>query len=214
MKPVDLMIFDLDGTLAATGEDLAVSVNYALEKLGLTILPQERIIGYVGDGIRNLMQRAVGPGNESRTEEAIALFSSYYGGHIMDHTVLYDGVRNCLDYFDSKKKIVMSNKGENFAEIILEKLGISRYFVRIIGGDTYDYMKPDARLVHRLWEAYGTDPGRTLIVGDGRNDILLAKNAGILSCAFLGGLTKRDLLLSLNPDFTCESLAELPALFV
>ncbi len=213
MKSVDLLIFDLDGTLASTGEDLAVSVNFALRRLGLRVLDKDMIISFVGDGIRTLLTRAIGPQHQLQLDDAVSLFTEYYNEHTMDHTVLYPGAVSCLDHFRCKKKIVISNKQKVFVDKILNHLGILHHFVQTIGGDSMDYMKPDARLVTALLSTFNLDPGKVLMIGDGKNDILLAKNTGIMSCAFLGGLTKREILLDLSPDFTCENLAELPLLF-
>lgn len=213
MQEVDLLIFDLDGTLASTGQDLANSVNYSLKTLGLPSLDPALIISFVGDGIRELMIRSLGPEHKHRIDEGLEAFQSHHNDHILDHTVLYPGVMDVLQYFQHKKKIVLSNKRQVFVEIIVRALAIDGYFDRIIGGDTYPYMKPDARLIDDLLRDYPVPPERAVIIGDGRNDILLAQSAGILSCAFLNGLTQRDLLLSLKPDLIFEDMAELKTFF-
>lgn len=209
MKEVDLLIFDLDGTLAATGKDLAVSVNYTLSTLKLPTLDEEKIISFVGDGIRELLVRSLGPGHQDRIDDAMAVFQAHHRDHILDHTVLYPGVTEILTYYQSKTKIVITNKRQSFAEIIIRALAIERFFDRIIGGDTYPYMKPDARLVADVLRDYGISPERTAIIGDGRNDVLLAKNAHIISCAYLNGLTSREILLQLEPDYVFEDMLEL-----
>jgi phosphoglycolate phosphatase len=213
MKTMDLLIFDLDGTLAATGEDLICSVNYTMEAMGLATLAPERIIGFVGDGSRELMLRSLGSEHRNRIEEAMAIFSAYHDLHLLDHTELYPDVVACLDYYKQKHKVVLTNKNQRYSEKILRDLGIMDYFDQIIGGDAWPYMKPDARLVYLLLETFQVAPERTVMIGDGRNDILLARNAGIMSCACLDGLTQRAILLAMEPDFTCESLAALPSLF-
>lgn len=213
-RPIDLFLFDLDGTLAATGEDLVCSVQYAMEKIGLPSPEPERIVSYVGDGIENLIARSLGPAHPEHTSTALAFFHAHHQEHLLDHTRLYPGVLPCLEAFRRHKKIVLTNKREVFAKRILEALGVAASFDGLIGGDTQPYMKPDPRLVFPLLRSFHAAPERTVIVGDGRNDILLAKNAGIVSCAFMGGLTKRETLLALHPDFVCESLAELPSYFI
>jgi phosphoglycolate phosphatase len=213
MKTIDLFIFDLDGTLAQTGEDLVLSVNYTLKTLGLSTLESGRIIGFVGDGIRNLLVRALGDEHEDRADEALAIFSTHYEGHLLDRTILYPEVLPCLEYYRHKRKVVLSNKRQHFVERILESLGVEHYFDLIMGGDAYPYMKPDPRVVYPLLESFGAAPERTVIVGDGRNDVLLARNAGIQSCAILSGLTKREELMDLRPDYVCENLAGLSTLF-
>ena len=211
--PLDLLIFDLDGTLAQTGEDLVCAVNDALRTLELPAQPHERIIGFVGDGISKLMERALGPEHRHRTGEALEAFNAYYGEHIMDHTVLYPGVAESLEFFRDKRKVLISNKGEKFVKVLVERLGIGHHFERVIGGDTYPFKKPDARLLTDLLADWGVEAGQTVVIGDGVNDVLLAKNAGAFSCAFLGGLTKREILLALEPDFVCEDMGALPKLF-
>ena len=214
MKPIDLFLFDLDGTLAATGDDLVHAVNHALKTIGLPVLEPALIISFVGDGIRQLVIRALGPENRDYIDQAIDIFDAYYQDHALDFTVLYPGVADSLDHFKRKKKVVLTNKRQSFAEHILNALGIAAFFDRVIGGDTYAYMKPDTRLIAPLLEEFRVERDRTVMVGDGKNDILLAKSTGIVSCAFLGGLTKPDILIALQPDYVCESLAELPKYFI
>jgi len=213
MRHVQLMVFDLDGTLAATGEDLAASVNYALAAQGLPCLSTDRVIGFVGDGLRELMVRALGPDEEWRLDTSLTLFAEHHDLHLLDHTALYPGVLTSLNFFRDKKKVVLTNKRWRFADKILRSLGIESYFDAVIGGDCHPYMKPDTRLIPPLLERFSTVPELTVMVGDGRNDVLLAKYTGLVSCAYLGGLTAPRTLLALDPDYVIESMSELPGLF-
>ncbi len=165
MRRVQLMVFDLDGTLAATGEDLAASVNYALAAQGLPCLPTDRVIGFVGDGLRELMIRVLGPGEEWRLESSLDLFTEHHDRHLLDHTALYPGVQASLDFFRNKKKIVLTNKRWHFADKILRSLGIGDYFDAVIGGDCHPYMKPDARLIPPILDRFSTTPELTVMVG-------------------------------------------------
>ena len=79
MKNIDLMIFDLDGTLANTGKDLAAAVNHALGRLGLPELQEGLIISYVGDGVETLIKRALGQAAQERHGAALEIFLAYYG---------------------------------------------------------------------------------------------------------------------------------------
>ncbi|MDI9570624.1 MAG: HAD-IA family hydrolase [Pseudomonadota bacterium] len=213
MIKIDLFIFDLDGTLADTGGDIAAAVNHALEKLGMAPLEYRRIMSYVGDGVQELIRRALGEDRLYALAEALTIFRGYYGEHLLDRTALYPGVEECLIHFAGKKKVVISNKKHDFTVRIVESLGIAPHFEDIIGGDFHPYLKPDARLVEHYLARYRIDREKTAIIGDGHNDILLAKNAGIVSCAFLNGLGERRHLLDLQPDVTCENLAELKDVF-
>lgn len=213
MIKVDFFIFDLDGTLAATGQDLAASVNYTLKALGLSTLDHDRIIGFVGDGVEELIRRALGGENKKALARAMIIFLKHYGDHLLEETVLCHGVRECLDYYRDKRKVVISNKRQDFTEKIVRGLGIAPFFEDIVGGDVMPYKKPDPRLVEPYLERFCIPRGGTVVVGDGPNDILLAKNAGVWSCACLNGLVHRDQLLNLRPDYVCENLLEIREYF-
>ncbi|HOF05353.1 MAG TPA: HAD-IA family hydrolase [Syntrophales bacterium] len=213
MIKIDLFIFDLDGTLADTGSDIVAAVNYTLGTLGLSKLDDKKILGYVGDGVQELIKRSLGPDHRDAVTEALLLFRAYYREHMLDKTALYPGVQECLAHFTGKRKVVISNKKHEFTVAIVQALGIAGYFDDIVGGDFWPYMKPDARLAEYYLQKYEITRDKAVIVGDGHNDILLAKNAGIVGCAFLNGLVERERLLALKPDITCENLAELKDIF-
>ncbi len=213
MIKVELLIFDLDGTLADTGQDLVTAVNYTLEALGLATLDQKRVISFVGDGVEELIKRALGGENQESFSRAMKIFLGHYEDHLLDQTVLCPGVRECLDYFLAKRKIIISNKRQEFTVKIVQGLGIAPFFEDIVGGDVMPYKKPDRRLVEPYLQRFRISREETVIVGDGPNDILLAKNAGVWSCACLNGLTPRDKLMKLHPDCICESLLEIRELF-
>jgi len=213
MKAVGMMIFDLDGTLITSGEDLVNSVNYTLNRLSLPVLSEKKIISFIGDGVQKLMERSLGRFFPEHFAEAMKIFDLYYQEHLMDHTVLYPGVEAVLSHFSNKKKIILTNKRHHFTVEITDSLHLTHYFDEIIGADSRPYRKPDRRLVQPLLDSYGVSPEEAVVVGDGINDILLAKNAGIVSCAFLNGLGSREELLSLQPDFVCESLSEMMRFF-
>jgi len=212
MQKVDLLVFDLDGTLVRSGDDLAASVNYTLKTLGLPILAPETVRGFVGDGVKTLMKKALGPDALEHFDRAMDLFSAYYAEHLLDRTTLYPDVPSVLDYFEKKKKVIVTNKLLGFTLQITKGLGIADRFQEIIGEDSTPFKKPDPRLLQLVMAKWGGTPERTVVIGDGVNDILLGRNAGALSCAFLNGITGRDKLLALAPDLTCETLSDLKTL--
>jgi phosphoglycolate phosphatase len=209
MIPVKLMVFDLDGTLADTGADLAGSVNRTLQSLGIATRPEPEILGFVGDGVRKLMERSLGSACGDRLDEALKRFEEIYAEHLLDQTTLYPGVTHVLRHFGVKEKVLITNKTRDFTLAICRGLGIARFFKEIVAGDSHAFMKPDPRLLLPLLEKFGAGPAETLVVGDGVNDILLARNTGVRSCAFLNGLGNRETLLRLCPDFTIEEMFEL-----
>jgi phosphoglycolate phosphatase len=213
MKELDLMIFDFDGTLVTTGTDLARSINYTLDTLKLEKKTEKEIISFVGDGISTLIQRALGQDNVKYQTEALGIFADYYGKHLMDNTGLYPHVEEVLKNFDNKTKIILTNKSYDFTLMIARNLNIEKYFVEIVGIDSTPFAKPDRRVIDYLLDKYRAAKEKTLMTGDGRNDILVAKNSGILSLAYLNGLGDRNDLLNLNADYYCEDILEIKLLF-
>ncbi|MDO9515194.1 MAG: HAD-IA family hydrolase [Syntrophales bacterium] len=214
MRKIELMVFDFDGTLVYSGDDLTNAVNHTLRKLGIPVLDKKKIIGFVGDGVVKLIERSLGEEYRGRFDEAMGLFRAHYAEHLLDTTALYPGVSDVLEHFRDTKKLIITNKVYDYTLRILEALGIAGYFEEVIGVDSFPTMKPDRELLIPLLERYGVGKTDTVVIGDGINDILLARNAGTLSCALLNGLGDRERLLSLGPDDCCEDIAELKELFV
>ena len=213
MKEVDLMIFDFDGTLVSTGTDLAHAVNYTLKKLGLKQMREDEIIAFVGDGVTKLIERVLGQKFLEHYPEAIKIFGSYYSEHLLDNTVLCPGADEILKYFQHKDKVILTNKRYNFTMAISQGLGIEKYFMEIIGDGSMPYKKPDKRLVDYLLHKYRKEKERTVIIGDGMNDVNLAKNSGIMSCSCLNGLGKPDDLLAAHADYYCKNILEISSFF-
>jgi len=213
MKHISLMIFDFDGTLVNSGGDIAASVNYTLRTLNIPMMDQEEIISYIGDGVHKLIERSLGINNKQFFGDALKIFSDHYAEHMLDTTYLYDSVIEVLEHFQDKKKIIITNKRKYFTVVMTDAFGISHYFDDIIGADSTPYKKPDPHLLNPLIQKFGVENTDAVVIGDGVNDIMLAKNTGVLSCALLNGLTPRNILYSLKPDFACEGLSELIKIF-
>lgn len=213
MKKVDLMIFDFDGTIADTGADLVSSINHTLTAMRLNPRPSEEILSFVGDGMTKLIEKSLGENYKERLEEAIRIFSGHYEKHLMDQTVLCPHIEDVLKYFNHKMKVILTNKHYHLTLTIAHALHIDRYFMEIVGADTTPFQKPDLRVVEYLLTKYNADPRKTVIIGDGVNDIAVANYAGILSCAYLNGLGNRQTLLRMEADFYCEDLMEINSLF-
>ena len=213
MNCVDLLVFDLDGTLVTSGADIAASVNHALSMLGRPTREYQDIMNFIGDGVHRLIEKSLGPHCSAEFAEALDIFSSHYDEHMLDTTVLYPSVQEVLRHFENKSKVIITNKRFRYSTKMVEALHIREYFAEIIGADTMPYIKPDSRILEPVLARYNTTPARAAVVGDGVNDVLLAKNAGVVSCAFLNGLTSRETLLALKPDYAFEDLSELMHLF-
>lgn len=206
-------MFDFDGTLADTGEDIAASVNHALTALGLGSLPVDVILGFVGDGLRILMERALGADHRGRLDEAMDFFIRHYQKHLLDHTRLYPAAEGMLNFFHSKKKVIVTNKRYDLTIAIAKGLKIDRHFLEIVGADSTPFQKPDGRVIAYLLEKYDVAPEKAVLIGDSRNDVAAAQNAGVLSCVHLNGLGNREAMLKMGADYYFEHLTEIQALF-
>jgi phosphoglycolate phosphatase len=213
MKKINLFIFDFDGTLVSSGNDLANSINHTLMELHLKPLDHKEIITYVGDGVYKLIERTLGDQHKDKFNEAFYIFTKHYQQHMCDTTSLYPGAKHVLEHFKDKCKIIMTNKLHQYTLKIARHLEIDTFFDNIIGADSTAFIKPDRRILTPVLRKYDVANDKAVVIGDGVNDILLARNAGILSCAFLNGLTQKEILLDLKPDFVCDELIATTRLF-
>jgi phosphoglycolate phosphatase len=209
---VELLVFDLDGTLIDSKQDLALSVNAVRERIGLGPLPYDTVASYVGRGVVMLMRRALGEGaTDEDVEQAVAFFLDYYRSHMLDHTVTYPGVREALEALADRKLAVLTNKPVKFSQSILAGLDISRYFTQVYGGNSFDQKKPDPVGLVTIMRESAAVAAETMIVGDSDTDVLTGRNAGVWTCGVSYGLAA-DTLKSTPPDFMLDDLRELPGL--
>ncbi len=211
--PVDLLIFDLDGTLIESKWDIAHSVNLTLEELGLSRRPQEEIFGFVGDGVKRLLRLAVGEENQAKYEEALRVFRGHYLAHCLDRTRFYPGVETVLTHFADKHKAVATNKSIEYTKVILDGLG-NHHFAYIIGGDDGYGLKPEPGMLLKIMEALRVPRERTVLIGDSTNDINGGHNAGIRVCAVGYGMGNREKMVACRPDWFIERPEELMEIFL
>jgi phosphoglycolate phosphatase len=208
---MDLLIFDLDGTLVDSKLDLAQAVNATRAHMGLAPLDNERVYSYVGNGAPVLIRRAIGPqATELELEEALEFFLEYYREHYLDHTTLYPGVREALDRLAAagRRMAVLTNKPVRISQAILDGLGVGGHFFRVYGGNSFDRKKPDPVGVLALSEESGIPLTRTLMIGDSSVDIQTARNAGIASCGVTWGF-QPETLADPEPDRTIHRMEHL-----
>ncbi len=204
-----LLIFDLDGTLVDTRRDLANAVNYALRQLGKNEITLDTITGYVGDGVRKLLERALGGTAATELEKAHRHFRAFYHEHLADFSQPYPGIREMLAHFGGKQKAVLTNKPQEFTDTLLQRLNLRQHFAMTIGGQLNQKLKPDPEAVFKILHHFDLPASRALIIGDGENDILAGKAAGIATCAVSYGFRPVEKLLALQPDFVVDTPAAL-----
>lgn len=193
---MDLLIFDLDGTLIDSKLDLAHAVNAMLRHLGRAELEFERVYSYVGNGAPVLMRRALGAeASEEEVQRALDFFLEYYREHKLDYTTLYPGVRESLDRLlaAGKRMAVLTNKPVRISREIVEGLGVKDYFFQVYGGNSFELKKPDPMGVEALMREVGVGRERTAIVGDSAVDVRTARNAGVFCCGVTYGFQPESL---------------------
>lgn len=211
--PVDLMIFDLDGTLIESKWDIAQSVNLTLAELGLPQRPTEEIFGFVGDGVKRLLRLAVGEGNQANFEEALKVFRGHYLEHCLDRTRFYSGIEPMLQHFSHKDKVIATNKSIEYTRVILNGLG-PQHFLYMVGGDNGFGLKPEPGMLLHIMEKIGVPKERTILVGDSTNDINGGHNAGIRVCAVGYGMGNREKMAACQPDWFIERPEQLMEIFI
>lgn len=207
--PAELLIFDLDGTLADTRADLTAAVNYALGRLHLPALPMETVCQYVGHGVHALLTAVLGPEHQDRLAEGVRLFQEYYAAHLLDETHLYPGVQETLEHFRKKRKAIVTNKPLGFTMTILRGLKIGEHFELVLGGDSTTERKPHPEPARKVLATFRTDPRRAVMVGDSPADIEMAKQAGVYSVAVTYGLRPRQELEQAGPDLLLDTFPDL-----
>jgi phosphoglycolate phosphatase len=217
-RAMQLIIFDLDGTLIDSRLDLINSVNAMLRHFKHPELPGEVVASYVGDGAPMLVRRALGdPDDAGFFKEALEFFLAYYREHKLDHTIVYAGIPEALKQIQAngnqRKMAVLSNKPVNPSRAIVSALGLETFFVRVYGGNSFETKKPDPLGVRALLKETGVKPETALIVGDSSIDVLTGRNAGIATCGVTYGFAPHT-LCEAPPDVMIDSPKQLGELFL
>jgi phosphoglycolate phosphatase len=225
MPHLDLLVFDLDGTLIDSRIDLCNAVNATLTHLGKPPLPDAVIATYIGDGASMLIRRALGDPegdihDEETVSEALTFFLGYYHVHKLDYTHLYPGTLEALaairDQHPGVLMAVLTNKPVNPSRDICASLGLAPFFFQNYGGNSFHTKKPDPLgLLTLITEAstlahHTITPAQTLMIGDSGVDILTARNCGAHSLGCTFGLAPESLAAT-EPEHLAHAPANWPA---
>ncbi|MCX6063339.1 MAG: HAD-IA family hydrolase [Caldiserica bacterium] len=207
----DLYLFDLDGTLVDTRRDIAEAVNHVLRLHDRPVAELATVISWVGDGVDDMMKRAFKTDEGQFVGELVDEFRSSYMDHCTDFSHLYEGCAETLTSLQERGAhlSVLTNKPQDLSLEILRRLGILQYFDRVVGPNDADLRKPNPSNLLSLIRDIGASRERTLMIGDSRNDILVANNAGVASCGCTFGYIGRDALLELKPTYLVDSLPQI-----
>lgn len=201
---IKAVLFDLDGTLVNSLYDLAASSNYALERMGFPTHDTDKYRYFVGNGMPKLIERILPEGKKTGEihKECLDIFMAHYKEHYVDKTCVYDGIEQLLKDLKSNgfKLAVISNKQQQMAQIVVNKL---------FGGDIFDIVcgkqegypaKPDPTLTLKVIEDLGVAPDECVFIGDSGMDAATAVNVGCKGIGVLWGFREENELRENGAD--------------
>lgn len=212
---VELVIFDLDGTLIDSSPDIASSVNHALQPFGVPPLTVEETRELVGEGVTRLIDKVIErrrenlPSGAAEPDRMLLLrrFLDHYAAHLTDHTTVYPGVGETLERLAGHRKAVISNKREDLSVAVLRELGLLRHFELVLGSDTTPERKPSPVPIRFVLARTGVRREAAIIVGDSNYDIEAGRAAGVRTVGVTYGYRSVDFLR--GADFIITAMPEL-----
>ena len=205
------VIFDLDGTLLDTLEDLADSVNQMLEKFSCPQRSLDEVRCFVGNGMKNLVGRSVPEGfDKNNLEAAYEFFREVYRKNMQNKTRPYNGITECLEELKNLGiKIAVTSNKNNDAVKNLCKEYFGEYISHAVGMREGIQPKPDPEMVNRVIAEMCFEKCDCIFVGDSETDIRTAKNSELTSVGVLWGFRGREILEKENADYIISHPAEL-----
>lgn len=180
MSLIDTLLFDLDGTLVDSVDDLATSINLLRSESSLPPLDHPTIKSYVGDGASLLVKRSLPA--ELHRDTHLDRFLAIYADHLAEETRPYPGIIQLLEGCRDKTMAVVTNKPVTLALNLLEQLALLGFFKVVVGGDSTQNKKPDPEPVRLALAKLGKNPAGAVMIGDHINDLLAGRAAGTLTC--------------------------------
>ena len=211
MKKYNTVIFDLDGTLINTLEDLADSVNYSLRLYGFPTRQIAEIRNFLGHGIRRLMELSIPNGlNNPQYEKCLSDFKNHYSSNMGNKTEPYKGIIELLEQLTNKdyKIAIVSNKFDKAVKE-LNEIYFGGYIKVAIGESENVSRKPAPDSVFKALEELSADVDKAVYVGDSEVDVKTAKNSGLKSIGVTWGYRGREVLKQVGADYIIDSPGEL-----
>lgn len=200
-------MFDLDGTLVDTVQDITASLNYALQPHGIQTLTVERTVKLVGEGLTKLVEKVLE--DKSYLKETVSRrFLDHYAEHITDRSAVYPNIPETLAILSGYKKAVISNKREFLSRKLLKAVGLLKEFDLIAGSDTTPERKPSPSPIIYVLDKLKVGSNEAVMVGDSNFDIEAGRKAGVSTVAVTYGYGDRKELI--KADFMIDDFIELP----
>ncbi len=210
MIDVELIIFDLDGTLVNSQYDLADAVNHALANMNRRLITYDEVPAMIGSGVTRLLELALGEYTDNELHIARHYFDAFYRDNFSRKTKYYAGVSETLEYFKHKKKAVYSNKVHAYTVEIIRELKLDSHFDIVMGSAPQNYApKPSPEGIQIILSKLDIPPHKAIMVGDSTHDIHAAQEAGIHSCAVAYGYRPLSLLRKMNPTIEIDMIEDI-----
>lgn len=205
------VIFDLDGTLIDTLDDLTDCMNMALYEFGFDAIDSEVCRPLLGVGLRHLCEYSLPPAGRDKTDKLMARFRQIYNQRYLVKSAPYSGINELIDNLLVKgiKIAVVTNKNEDISAIMISQVFGDDKFQTVRGAINGIGCKPDPKVTLEVVEQLGSTPAQTLFVGDGEADLDVAKNAGIESVWVDWGFRSLDELEGRVPNYKVSAPAEI-----
>lgn len=205
----DTIIFDLDGTLMDTAQDVLKAINHALRLLGRDPADLDQVKRAIGPD-KDTFLDAVLPGASSESmDRFISLFREFYWDHCLDQTRLFPGMERVLEGLEGKILAVATNKPRKYSVKILEGRHILDRFQCVVGPEDVNHPKPHPEMIVTIMKFVKASPARTLIVGDTEQDMRAGRGAGVGLCCVRYGYGNLDRILQINPEYCIERPEEI-----
>jgi phosphoglycolate phosphatase len=182
--PIKLIIFDVDGTLVDSGQDICNALNHAVKPYGIREATLTETLSFVGEGVTKLINKFLVKRSSSLdVSHIVERFLDYYSTHPADCTAVYPGIYETLALLGGSHKAVISNKTERLTRQVLEILNLDHFFECISGGDTFPQKKPSPEPIFAMLSRFHLSPLEAIMVGDSIYDIEAGNAAGIKTIA-------------------------------
>ncbi|MDV3436258.1 phosphoglycolate phosphatase [Stenotrophomonas sp. C2852] len=213
--PYPLVVFDLDGTLVDSAADIAEALNRTLEDIGVARVPETTVLGWIGDGVRRLVEQALqAVGRVIDLAEVMPIFMVHYRECLLRSPRLFDGVGEALAQLRARNVplAICTNKPEALVPPLLQHLGIGDVFALVLGGDSLPQRKPSGEPLRHIAAHFGLPVDACLMVGDSLTDYRAAEDAGMPIALVRYGYPRGLDLATAQAVAVIDDLRELPGL--
>ncbi len=209
------VLFDLDGTLVDSAQDMYIALNLTLTEVAFPVVSYAQVTTWIGNGIEILVKRALSGDIVVNSElsthlviDAVARFKSHYQQLAGDYVALYQHVETGLSATAHLPKAIVTNKDRVFTEQLLDKLNLTSHFKVLVCGDDGE-KKPSPAPLLKACEALNITPENAIMIGDSKSDIIAAKSAEIDVLALSYGYNQGFDLKELEPEYLCEGFLDI-----